>query len=242
MNIAEDFSTLGLYDGLQDCLKSDLINNATGIEYDKWTTLSGYNKDDTEPPTKEQIRKSLELGTKLYYNYFGLRIDAVALGNTGGGTVSASINADLDFSSDEEFQPKNRTCSPPIDFISDNTSGASCNITHGAPFIRRLYREDINDESDFVGYGVTSFLNAGAGASSAICRCEVLSFADAGTNQETAYVQVEDIHLICRVQGDLSLPETDATQFKAKNVVDVPPVANFSASIEISDFKFWSYA
>jgi len=268
MNIAEDFSTLGLYNGLPYCpVKTTVIDQFTELEFDKWTTLSGYNKDDTAPPTEEQIRKSFELGTKLYYNYLGFKVEAFSqfriLTDDANDIRTAILNKETDFiidgedSSKDLSKPKDRICSIPSILIRETSQPASI-FLHSTPArMARMYRDDVNDESGFLGYGLDdAFLRLYAGSVFGFASAELElsskgSIADINDpttpdpRRECSYIQIEDLHFVSAIAGDLTLQGSNASELKAADFIDFSnsdDIRDTTANVEVSDFKFWSYA
>ena len=244
MPVAIPFSTKGKYnDGFQHCLKQSVVNNITEAEYDKWTTLGGYNKDSVGDPTAAQIEASIQAAAKLYYSYFGCNIDSYAEQNLPSGSRTAQLLGDFGFEDDEEYQPKDRICSPASDFTRDSSSpaGASCQIFNGAAFPRRLYRDDVNDEAGFLGYGANAPILLNSTTSSAQCELKISSFGIAGANKESAYVVLNGMHFVCDVEGDLTLGGTDASQLKVANFVDIGAGRTYTVRAQVNSLEFWTY-
>ena len=244
MPVAIPFSTKGKYnDGFQHCLKQSVVNNITEAEYDKWTTLGGYNKDSVGDPTAAQIEASIQAAAKLYYSYFGCNIDSYAEQNFPPDLRTAKLLGDFGFEDDEEYQPKDRICSPASDFTRDSSSpaGASCQIFNGAAFPRRLYRDDVNDEAGFLGYGSNSLVDLHSGTSGAQCDVTIGSLATDGANKELAYVTLNGMYFVCAVEGDLTSPDTDASQLKSYNFAEVGSGRTYTVRAQVLNLKFWDY-
>jgi len=238
MPVAYPFSTKGAYnDGFQHCLKQSIAT------YDKWTTLSGFNKDSAGDPTPEQIEASIQAAAKLYYSYFGCNIDSYAEQNFPGDLRTAQLLGDFGFENEEEYQPKDRICGPASDFTRDSSSpfGASCDIFHGAAFPRRLYRDNVNDEAGFLGYGSNSLVDLDSGTSGVQCDVTIGSWSTDGANKESAYVVLNGMHFVCNVEGDLTLGGTDASQLKAANFSDIGSSRTYTVRAQVNSLEFWTY-
>jgi len=155
MPTADTFSTLGAFNGFPGCVAKVDVSS-----YDKWTTLSGHNKDSGGVPTSAKVRDSHKLAVRLYWNLhqvtaytFDLALPAEVdnLIVTGeewtGGTVADAI------------QPRERMCSGSIStYTAEDLSLASrasgrVDVTLETG-IARLYDGVTTSETNFIGYGM----------------------------------------------------------------------------------------
>jgi hypothetical protein len=123
------------------------IFESTAIDigsYTRWTTLGGYNADDTGGPTQAQIDTSQINAAKLFFNFYQLNA-------TLNGT-SSSLNVD----GLSRYEPQSR-----VDDLSVSKTIYKDNgdLRFDIVTIYRFYDGAISSESNFVGYGVAPGVN-----------------------------------------------------------------------------------
>jgi hypothetical protein len=171
MPVAKSFSTLGYGNGFTFCAsKVDVTNYlGGGVEADKWTTLSGWSKDN-EPATPElkaaSIAGSRQRAMRIFWNLNGV-----------SGTVETSSGSNPDFSFTETIdmdaggytyiqwfqeggpsvtgvnkKPNERVCYYNYtSFAGDELGDGLIEIKIG---IVRMYKGVTTDEDNFIGYGI----------------------------------------------------------------------------------------
>mgnify|MGYP003652100818 CR=1 FL=1 len=155
MPTANTFTTLGAFNGFPGCVAKIDVSS-----YDKWTTLSGFNKDAAGTPTSAQVRDSHKLAVRLYWNLhqvtaytFDLALPAEVdnLIVTGedwtGGTVADAI------------QPRERMCSGSISTYTVEEIGIATRAYGRVDLtletgIVRMYDGVTTSETNFIGYGM----------------------------------------------------------------------------------------
>ena len=149
----------------------------------------------------------------------------------------------LEFENEEEYQPKDRICGPAGDFTRDSSTpfGAACQIFNGAAFPRRLYRDDVNDEAGFLGYGSNNLVDLDSGTFGVQCDVTISSLATAGANKELAYVTLNGMYFVCTVEGDLTSSDTDASLLKAYNFADIGSSRTYTVRAQVISLEFWTY-
>ena len=246
MPTATTFTALGRGNGFNRCLSKQNV-----ASYDYWTTLSGWNKNNT-PATAaakaQSIVDSHSLAMSMYWNlyrangtaevtyflYDPVEVSAVTVGRYYNPPNSGNLTA---------IEPKDRTC------ISggllsqetaddDNESGTSYMQINGS--ILRLYDGDTTDESNFVGYGVSSdFITAAAQRPStyiATVKLSSLFFNNTSASYDFAYVSLNGVSFVCESYGDT--PNASALTTSSSGGSGY---LTWFLSASISSLAFWSY-
>lgn len=148
MPIAESFNALGAGNGFPYCLPkvdmTDLDGDGSGITANLWTTLGGTQKGSL--PTQSEISLSLENAMKIYWNLYSV------------GTEEGILT--LDTLQGNPFEPVDRACRE-----FGWSKGIFVVSAFGFPL--RMYDGDIEDEDNFVGYGVSRLALASKSVSGA---------------------------------------------------------------------------
>jgi hypothetical protein len=159
MPVAQPFTTDGVYNGFPSCFPKVDVS-----VFAKWTTFSGYNKDDSDAltaVTQAQIDQSLQLAGKLFWNLYRVTCD------TGNVSIPASILSEVIVSGWDAFslepepdpiEPVGRICEGVITRGGDlQPILADVGLGQGGPFttaaFARFYDGDTTDEDNYVGIG-----------------------------------------------------------------------------------------
>jgi hypothetical protein len=167
MPTATKFIALGAGNGFASC-----VGKLDVSDFDYWTTLSGVNKDNPDA-SDEEIKESLELAMKLFWNLNGIT-------GKSGSSAAPDYTVDLDEGdegfdganwyenygdpperiSDENKKPQERVCyrhwNAYTGFVDDG--GVPSDGVRMAVNIYRMYNGDPSSETNFVGYGGASFV------------------------------------------------------------------------------------
>jgi hypothetical protein len=172
MPTATPFTALGRGNGFPFCLsKVNVLDNGDEDEYDYWTTLGGTNKTNHASLTAEQIQtnvaNSLVNAMKLFWNLYAINATCSISGTNGIQTAEAS-RSELTVAYGSSAQPLERVCellaeSSTTDTESIVNSGftwiATASMFAGIDWESavRFYYGSTSDESNFIGYGLSSF-------------------------------------------------------------------------------------
>jgi hypothetical protein len=245
MPTATSFTALGAGNGFNSCLSKQNVAN-----YDYWTTLSGWNKNNT-PATAEakaqSITDSHALAMSMYWNlyqvtgyaeviyflYDAVEVSAVTVGRYYNPPNSGNLTA---------IEPMDRACISGGLFsqetATDEESGTSYMQINGS--ILRLYDGDTTDESNFVGYGASSnFITAAAQRPStytATVKLSSMLFSDTSASYDYAYVSRNGVSFVCEAYGDTP----NASALTTSSSGGIAP-ADWWISASISSFAFWTY-
>ena len=246
MPTATSFTALGAGNGFNSCLSKQNVAN-----YDYWTTLSGWNKNNT-PATAEakaqSIADSHALAMSMYWNlyqvtghaavYFDVLYDplivyAVTVGRYYNPPNSGNLTA---------IEPKDRACISGGLFSQetnyDEDMGTSYMQINGS--ILRLYDGDTTEESNFVGYGVSSnFITAAAQRLStyiATVKLSSMFFSNTSAGYDYAYVSRNGVSFVCEAYGDTPNAAGLTTY---SSIGNAPYYWELSAGI--GGLAFWTY-
>ena len=208
MPTATKFSALGRGNGFPFCFVDQhpvlgTLDYRTDVsQYDNWITLGGTAKGNS--PTDAQKTLSFINAVKLWFNLYSVT-GSMSADVTDGGPVSYTGKEVILKRSNESIalQPIRRSCfgtnanvnqqlnTLSSSFQDDNGSEdnvASVNLAIGFPrFLVKMYDGSVNNESNFVGFGVTRMISLYAGSggsfgsSEASVTIDVASFVN-GTN------------------------------------------------------------
>ena len=150
---AETFDFIHVGNGIQGHILGEPCLLARDVSNDPyWCTLSGYSYLDAGDVTESQIRESEAMLYDLYYRVSTLRCNSVRVLSNG----TAEIGEDVSFigsSNEPESQPYMRTCGGDTRVSTDANSLNVARVIDIRPV--KLYDGDINNELNFLGYGVT---------------------------------------------------------------------------------------
>lgn len=152
--MAESFKALGAGNGFPSCLSKVDVSG-----YDHFAALS--------------LREAMS----LFWNLFGFQnasfTSSLSKSDTRSGGLNYSFTKNGSGSSVMSPEPKGRTCGArslnPSSFSEqfteeelNETDGASCggSASFSIPILRAMYNGDINNESNFVGYGIPRLYSA----------------------------------------------------------------------------------
>ena len=199
MPVAIPFESEEVDNGFPSCLSIIDVSS-----YDRWTTLSGVNKDNvgsfTASELEDKIQESLVLAMKLYWN--GFSVDAFAQGVFNSDIATAD---GADTSASQYDEPKNRVCgfASGVNDDSIGSTSASININFRLP-------TPISNGSTFVGYAASAEpvslvgRSAGGPRTSLFVAGEIISeIPDPSSNHiyDYAYVSVSGFSFVCQAEA-----------------------------------------
>jgi len=245
MPTATSFTALGRGNGFNRCLSKRNVES-----YDYWTTLSGWNKNNT-PATAaakaQSIADSHALAMSMYWNLYQVTGSATATYNADAVSVSAVTvgiyNATPNSSNATAIEPKDRACisgglfSQDIDQVANVESYMQSNTNPA--FFQKLYNGDQTDEANFVGYGLAGEINAVgrmSGLGSASVRLQDKANNNTSASYDFAYVSLNGVNFVCEAYGDTP---NAAAMTSSRSGSSGSNSWNFSASI--SSLAFWTY-
>lgn len=204
--------------------------------YDHWTTLGGFNKDDTGSPTTQEVNDSLASAMKLFWNYNGHAVDLEFT------TLTIDIEQD-DFdngSAPAPFEPKSRVCRSGWSFSQSDKTGGDEFMKVDYPPIR-MYNGLTDSEDNFVGYGVLSSGSVLDGVFLATDQFDDFSFLsyanDGGTGVEFYEYSsaIDGIWFVAGARGGDVPPSING--LSAEFLFDGGGTLTFT----YQDFDFWTY-
>ena len=162
---ATPFTALGNGNGFPFCPEKIDVSS-----YDRWVTLGGTQKGSS--PTDEEIQLSLKIAMAFFWNLYKIPAAAVAEADASpAGTAIAEVTeAEISafVSGGNVTEPEERVCSDATEGYASEVDtvnyGGSLLVraTATSQFyceIVRMYDGSTGDESNFVGYGVGSYLS-----------------------------------------------------------------------------------
>ncbi len=165
MPTADSFTALGRGNGFPFCVTRKIDVSAKH----RWTTLGGTQKGSA--PTDAEIQLSFVNSVKIFWNFNELLCSVVSSKTSdslpsiiyrkeGSGFINPTT---------EPEEPKDRVCEREnyFDYRNLYTVGANNGLKSGFIDlgIMRMYDGDINNEDNFVGYGLESGFNVSTTAS-----------------------------------------------------------------------------
>ena len=185
--------------------------------YDYWTTFSGVNKNNPETSV-EKITDSLILGNQFAWRFFSISFSQTAT-YSGTGNPESISNTFLSVNDDTY---SNLSREKPFQRVCGNYSGSKFIDAGGinvpnqcimrAGIITntvRLFNGPIDEEDNFVGFGIDSFSVSfwSRSASQTEANISLSSFfneSSPGTNEvlDYDYVSVSGINFVCSAKGE----------------------------------------
>jgi hypothetical protein len=166
MPVAEPFSFRPRDGAYPSCIQRvDVLDYAaTGEPAERWTTFSGWSEEE-EPANQaakdESIAESLTLASKWYWNLASIEGGCAHNGNSLGleaqeitDSVLVGNNTYDDIPEDEKYtQPKERVCTYNISRkYGESEQWGSSVVGQINRQLLALYKGDINDDDNFIGY------------------------------------------------------------------------------------------
>ena len=245
MPTATSFTALGRGNGFNQCLSKRNVES-----YDYWTTLSGWNKNNT-PATAaakaQSIADSHALAMSMYWNLYQVTGSATAIYNADAVSVSAVTVGRYynppNSSNLTAIEPKDRTCisSGLFSQETDKSTGIESYIrsnTNPARF-SKLYDGDETDEANFVGYGLWGeIISVGAviGVGSAFVRLKDTANNNTSTSFDFDYVSLNGVSFVCEAYGDTPNAAALTSSRSGSSGSN-----SWSVSASISSLAFWTY-
>lgn len=222
MPVAEPFSFRPKDGAYPSCIKRvDVLDyNATGEPAERWTTFSGWSEEEepTDQAAKdESIAESLILASKWYWNTAKLYGSCSHNGNSLGleaqeitDGVLVGSNAYDDIPEDEKYtQPKERVCIITLTRkYGESEEWGSSTVGQINRQLLALYKGDINDDDNFIGYAASVVSTLGGSQTGFYAQ----AFAKAGVGlggilqkelgeenlfrEEYAYVEYDGMHFV----------------------------------------------
>ena len=247
MPTATSFIALGRGNGFNRCLSKQNVES-----YDYWTTLSGWNKDNT-PATAaakaQSIADSHALAMSMYWNLYQVTGSATATWNADTVSVSAVTVGRYynppNSSNLTAIEPKDRTCISSGLFSRETDESLGLGIesyissnTNPGRFLK-LYDGDETNEANFVGYGLSGeIVSVGnrVGLGSARVRLRDTANNNTSASYDFAYVSLNGVNFVCEAYGDTpnAAALTSSRSGSGYNYT-------WSVSASISSLAFWTY-
>ena len=99
----------------------------------------------------------------------------------------------------------------------------------------------MNDEAGFLGYGSNNLIGLDSETLGVQCDVTIGSWSTDGADKESEYVELNGMHFVCTVKGDLTLAGTDASQLKAANFLDIGSSRTYTVRAQVNSLEFWTY-
>ncbi len=262
MPTAESFNALGVGNGFPACITK--VNVST---YDKWTTFSGWSKDNGpvgDAAKAESIAKSLRLAMKIYWNLYSVNGTLTATTVDPPDPDESVTLSSVNVLADPKAEPQSRVCHWLDDVeSSDSDGGTSCAFeifsrSSGGKIqipIARLYQGSTSVESNFIGYGMLGGLDSrltriSTNTGSTQIQISLWSMLNEGLDdsdkfRDYAYVDLDGIYFVayCYARnndiesGSVSL---DATTLSAYTLYD-STFGRQESEGQITSLTFYTY-
>tara|TARA_R110002153_G_C13137475_1_gene480581 strand:+ start:60 stop:785 length:726 start_codon:yes stop_codon:yes gene_type:complete len=237
---ADKFTALGAGNGFPLCLeKINMADMGDGQPWSFWITLGGNKKGGAVT----EAGKGLSQAMKLFWNFNGLQysLNDIYEGTIDIEELSFDILSwfDLDgngFDYDENKFPMERVC------VSGYQAISEFYIADAFIALIRMYDGDVNDEDNFVGYGMPdgffyegnhTYLVAGS-----------YHYEDPGTDEAIyEYGSINGIHVVSALVyiGDPSASEITYGESSIKTTVSYASGYPAGEVLELYDFDFYTY-
>ena len=247
MPVAESFNALGVGNGFPECLGLEV----TTFDLDRWTTLSGVNKDNVGSfnggALDDKIAESLILAMKLYWNLYS--VDAYSEAKFVNTSVNDTAIADGANVSGDYEEPKSRICGAASGFSGEQVGSVFADISIvGARPVR------MTNNGTLVGYslGVAGGSVVGIRANSVSSAVTSLTLSNHTIEEQTdtsnqiydyAYVDLGGMNLVCAVSARRTIGTAtltvDAANLTAESAYSGTSTRNASSSF--TSFGFYSY-
>jgi hypothetical protein len=218
-------------------------------DFDYWTTLSGFNKNNSGKPTKSEIAKSINSAINLFWNAYQANFNIFAEHAPPDVPIS-SVEATSAFATDifgNSVFPKNRSCKSIMLFSGDGDSDGLARYGYSGRLLpQRMYKGDTSDEDNFVGLGIDRFLNFAARAPSVVAALEVGSFLnDSNFPRNSVSIQYAELNGISFVSkagaSGLTGSTLSTSQFSA-SASSGPDLGFYgTATVSLSGLEFYTY-
>lgn len=247
MPTATTFTALGRGNGFNRCLSKRNVES-----YDYWTTLSGWNKDNT-PATAaakaQSIADSHALAMSMYWNLYQITGSATATYSADTVSVSAvTVGRYYDPPNSGNLtaiEPKDRTCisSGLVSQETDESTGIRSYIQSNTNpgIFSKLYDGDKTDEANFVGYGLSGEIISvgvvsGVGVGSAFVRLRDTANGSTSASFDFDYVSLNGFNFVCEAYGDTPNAAALTSSRSGSSGSN-----SWSVSASISSLAFWTY-
>ena len=246
MPTADKFSTNGVYNGLSGCVpKVDV----SGFDY--WITASGYSKDDFDASTEvtqEQIDQSLHKIGLLYWNLYRVTCSTGFLSNPSS-TLTEVIVSGWDAIQDpppppDPVQPKDRVCggvrtrygnTEPIDGGVDLMLFGGIDLRLDTGFAR-FYKGSIDDESNFIGYGLGLIAFPDGDIVAPIAQASIDAFID----PQSYLGGYCDNYTIFGFKNEYTYVVRNGIHFLWVGIISDDPDANTTTFLDSGQLKAWA--
>jgi len=238
MPTATSFTALGRGNGFPFCVTNKI--NVSFASYD-WITLGGTRKGNN--PTKAEIQTSFVNAVKIFWNTNEL-LCSVESSKTPTELPQIiyrkeSEDGSVFNSTTDPEEPKDRACE------RDNgvyVNGYAVGSKNGVIDLRiaRMYNGDVNDEDNFLGYGLQSGFSVqaesndepdGTGNPPTPGRCRVtINVSSRVIAPDTAYITFSGFPLVCGVSSTAEQFEGDGSVSTSADASTASGSASYSNS------------
>jgi len=159
MPTATEFTALGAGNGFPSCQTKQRVDG-----YDYWTTLSGWSKVNepaSEADKEQSIADSLRLAMKWYWNIYKMNLTTSISGPISLGDINSEDDGKAGYNYPQDaaiLTPVSRLCSKEIIMSKESEVSEFGNYLYGVfkfGSITRMYDGPLDDEDNFVGYGLS---------------------------------------------------------------------------------------
>ena len=236
MPISTPFTALGKGNGFPFCVTNKI--NVSFASYD-WITLGGTRKGNN--PTKAEIQTSFVNAVKIFWNTNEL-LCSVESSKTSTSLPPIIHRKDSAFNSTADpEEPKDRVCERDSGlYINAYAAGPANGIKSGVIDLRiaRMYNGDVNDEDNFLGYGLQSGFAVqaisddepdGTGNPPTPGRCRVtMNVSSRVIASDTAYITFSGFPLVCGVTCRAEQFESDGSVSTSADASTASGTASYS--------------
>ena len=237
MPTATSFTALGKGNGFPFCVTNKI--NVSFASYD-WITLGGTRKGNN--PTKAEIQTSFVNAVKIFWNTNEL-LCSVESSKTSTPLPSIIYRKGFLNPTTNPEEPKDRVCERDNGlYINVYAVGPANGTKSGVIDLRiaRMYNGDVNDEDNFLGYGLESGFSVqaesddepdGTGNPPSPGRCRVtINVSSRVIAPDTAYITFSGFPLVCGVDSTAEQFEGDGSVSTSADASTASGSASYSNS------------